>query len=368
MGIRIEDLNPEHQNMLTQYGFEKKVFEAFASMLQNNMFPPKRNQLQTHVHPPLPSDIQAWPSQEDASFYIAKGTEALQKGQVAAVVLNGGMATRFGGGVKGIVPVYNNHSFLSVKLRDIQPYAMPVFLLNSFATDEATRAHLQQQQFFGIPENLLHVIHQGVGVRLTPEGALVYDAPNTPSLYAPGHGDVLEALHRSHAFQQFVSQGGRMVVVSNVDNLGASISPLIIGAHIQSQADVTVEVVERYPGDKGGAPARVDNKVQIIEGFRFPSDFNIESIPVFNTNTFVLNTSVVHPRHPLAWYRADKTVQGKPVVQFERLLGEITSFVNTHYLQVPREGEESRFLPVKTPEDLETLRPVFEQMCKKYVL
>ena len=49
--------------------------------------------------------------------------------------------------------------------------------------------------------------------------------------------------------------------MSNVDNLGATLDPAIIGAHLEaneaSGAKITAEVVAKEPGDKGGAPARV---------------------------------------------------------------------------------------------------------------
>ena len=72
------------------------------------------------------------------------GREALQKGEVGVVVLNGGMATRFGGVVKGVVPVLGkDRSFLGLVLEDVKKAEaraggkVPVFLMNSFATAES---------------------------------------------------------------------------------------------------------------------------------------------------------------------------------------------------------------------------------------
>jgi len=47
---------------------------------------------------------------------------------------------------------------------------------------------------------------------------------------------------------------------------------------------VTAEVVRKLPGDRGGAPARVDGSLQIVEAFRFPEGFDQDRIDVFNTN------------------------------------------------------------------------------------
>ena len=45
------------------------------------------------------------------------GLEALAAGRVAQVVLAGGMATRFGGVVKGVVEALDGRSFLDVEAR-----------------------------------------------------------------------------------------------------------------------------------------------------------------------------------------------------------------------------------------------------------
>ena len=52
------------------------------------------------------------------------------------------------------------------------------------------------------------------------------------------------------------------------------------------------------------------------------------------------------------------------MIQFERLVGEVTSHLATRFLRVSREGEASRFLPVKDPAELEARRPEIEAVAK----
>ena len=117
---------------------------------------------------------------------------------VAQVVLAGGMATRFGGVVKGAVEALDGHSFLSWKLGETARLAaalgveIPVALMTSFQTEDETRAHVarpgacQQPLWFS----------QYVSLRLDEDGELFLDG-GRPSLYAPGHGDLLDAIRRS---------------------------------------------------------------------------------------------------------------------------------------------------------------------------
>lgn len=346
--------------LLQNYGFDSPTFKYLRDELISGRFPLTRNQIIDPVEPLHPSDVINWPAPGSAleTACIERGRSAIERGEVAVAILNGGMATRFGGGVKGIVEVLPGQSFLQLKLQEIARHnaPVPVFVMNSFATDAATRAHAADKHHFGIAPDLLHFVHQNISIRLTPEGDVFRDEHGEVSLYAPGHGDLLSALARHSSFKEFVARGGKMIAVSNVDNLAATLSPKVIGLHMHYRQPVTVEVAPRAADDKGGAPARVNGRVEVLEGFRFPSHFDIASIPVFNTNTFVLNVNAVRADYPLTWFRVDKEVGGRKMVQFERLLGEITAFQPAAYIEVPRTGSEGRFLPVKTPDDLQTIR------------
>ena len=60
---------------------------------------------------------------------------------------------------------------------------------------------------------------------------------------------------------------------------------------------------------------------------------------------------------PLTWFAVNKTVDDKPAVQFERLVGELTAFLSSAFLRVERHGPDARFQPIKTPDDMGKERP-----------
>ena len=64
----------------------------------------------------------------------------------------------------------------------------------------------------------------------------------------------------------------------------------------------------------------------------------------------------------LGWYFVEKEVEGRKAVQVEHLIGEMTAHLSTNFLQVRRSGSRSRFLPVKTPEDLQAAIGEIEAM------
>ena len=352
-------VSESHREMLEAYNFDAQSFARLKAELIRGDFPPERNQVHDSITPPAPSDLSRWPEpgSSERARLAGLGERAIAAGEVAVAILNGGMATRFGGVVKGVVPVDGDATFLALKLRSIAQTGknIPVFLMNSFATDDATQVHLTAIHGPQSPE--VHIVHQTIAMRLTPEGDLFVDGAGAPSFYAPGHGDLLAALAHSSAFATFVRNGGKYVAISNVDNLAATVSPVVIGAHIDAGREVTVEVAPRDSHDAGGAPVRRNGKLEVLEGFRFPPNFPMQSLPVFNTNSFVFSHTAIRDNYPLTWFRADKKVDGAPVVQFERLVGEITSFASSLYLQVPRTGPDCRFLPVKAPGDLPAILP-----------
>jgi UTP--glucose-1-phosphate uridylyltransferase len=311
--------------------------------------------VQGELEPPDADEITNLPAPGDAGYdeVRAAGLSALADGQVAQVVLAGGMATRFGGVVKAVLTAVDGRSFLEAKLGQTARLerelgvTVPVALMTSFATDEAIRAHVVER---GLGTPL--VFNQFVSLRLEPSGELFRDTAGSASLYAPGHGDLFQALRRSGTLDALRERGVRIVTVSNVDNLGARVDPAVVGAHLAAGRPLTCEVA-RKEGDMGGAPVRVDGKLQLLEGPRFPAAFDQELVPVFNTNTALFDLDALDASYELSWLYVRKDVDGHQAVQLERLYHEVSAFVPTQYLEVPRRGPRGRFLPIKTPADLE---------------
>ncbi|MCA9718931.1 MAG: UTP--glucose-1-phosphate uridylyltransferase, partial [Myxococcales bacterium] len=283
------------------------------------------------------------------------------------VILAGGMATRFGEVVKAAVPVIDARGFLELKLADAAAVAgragarVPALVMTSFATHEEVS---RLASALARPEVPVRVFSQAVSVRLTSAGALARDEDGRPSLYAPGHGDMSFALRRTGALAEFLEGGGRTLLMSNVDNLAATLDPAVIGAHLEGGAAVTVEVVDKVPGDRGGAPARVDGALRLVEAFAFPSSFDQDRVPLFNTNTLVFDAARLDRDFELTWYAVRKRAGGREVIQFERLVGELTAHLPSRYLRVERSGPEARFLPVKSPEELARRRGEIAAMLR----
>ncbi|MCA9621178.1 MAG: UTP--glucose-1-phosphate uridylyltransferase, partial [Myxococcales bacterium] len=297
-----------------------------------------------------------------------RGAQALAAGELAICVLAGGMATRMGGVVKSLLPVVGEHTFLDYRLAERAQLgerhgkAPPFWLMTSESTDAPIAAAVAARA----DADGIATFEQLVSLRLDEAGGLFRDDEGEPSVYATGHGDLPDALRRAGLLQAFVAAGGRHVWISNVDNLGASVDLAILGQHIEEGRSLTVELVDKVAGDKGGGPVRHQGQPIIAEHFRLPRDFDADAIPIFNTNTFLVDARALLEL-TLEWTYVEvvKQVGERRAVQFERLLGEITIAIRPTFNWVPRDGEGSRFLPVKSYEDLEHHRPALERIGRR---
>ena len=356
LSSQLEKLSAATKAVLSANHFERDRFLRLAERLRRG--DPVDNHVRGTLRAPGPGAIADLPPEDSKLHreYRALGADAMRAGQCAFVLLAGGMATRMGGVVKALVEALPGQTFLDLRLREMaalkrefgkQP---PLWLMTSYATDENIRAALGPRQ----DGHTVAVFPQHVSLRLTPIGGLYLDESGEPSLHAHGHGDFLDAFRQSGFLDRFLEAGGRTVMVTNLDNLGASLDPAVVGFHLAHGAPCTAEVVDKVGSDRGGIPVELDGKLVVLEEFRLPDHFDPRGVSVFNVNTFCFDVRAL-AELDMEWtyFVVQKKVGDDPVIQFERLINELTFTLETRYLRVPRAGAASRFLPVKDLPELE---------------
>ena len=357
---QLETLPEATQRLLRENHFDHRRFLRLAERLAKAE--PSDNRVKGQVDPPRPGDIIDLPDPgtPDHRRYVELGSRALERGECGFVLLAGGMATRMGGVVKALVEALPDRTFLDLRLSEVAALEQrfgrrpPLYLMTSYATDRETRQALGSE----LDGEQLAVFRQHVSLRLTQSGDLYLDESGAPSPHAHGHGDFLDAFRDSGLLQRFIERGGRTIMVANLDNLGAALEPAVIGYHLSHGAPCTSEVVDKVGSDRGGIPVRLDGKLVVLEEFRLPSSFDPSSVTVFNINTFCFDARKLASLDlDYTYFTVQKQVDDTTVIQFERLINELTFVLDTKYLRVPRAGAESRFLPVKDFDELELRRP-----------
>jgi UTP--glucose-1-phosphate uridylyltransferase len=365
----LDEVDAATRAVLERFGFDPGTFERLRAQVASGELSAASNVARGTVEPPRADDVTRVPEPGTDAWEEARaaGIDALRAGRVAQVVLAGGMATRFGGVVKGAVEALDGRSFLSWKLGETARLAaalgaeIPVGLMTSFQTEDETRAHVAG---LDVPEPLW--FSQSVSLRLEEDAALFLERGRA-SLYAPGHGDLLDALRRSGTLAALRERGVAHLAVSNVDNLGARLDPVVLGAHLLAGREMTAEVAGKE-GDMGGAPARVSGRLGLLEGPQFPPGFDQERIRVFNTNTTTFALDAIDRAFELQWLFVRKSVDGRAAVQLERLYHQVAWELDVAFLEVPRSGPRGRFFPIKEPEDLDRAQPALREMLAASVL
>jgi UTP--glucose-1-phosphate uridylyltransferase len=183
----------------------------------------------------------------------------------AAIKLNGGLATTMGlSRPKSLLEAREGHTFLDIivgqtlELRRQDDMQLPLVLMDSEATQRETLDALAQHPELaqnGLPPDFL----QSMIPKLDADTLGPVGWEQNPSLEwcPPGHGDVYGALRRSGLLEALLERGCRYAMISNSDNLGATLDPRIAEYIAADEVPFLMEVVEGTEADrKGGHIAR----------------------------------------------------------------------------------------------------------------
>ncbi len=212
------------------------------------------------------------------------GNEALERGEVAVLLVAGGQGSRLGfDHPKGMFPVgpvsnkclFQVHAEKVLALRRRHGKPVPLLIMTSDATDAETRDFFGQHRNFGLPADEVSFFRQGTMPALDlATGRLLLEAPGRLFTSPNGHGGTLTALADSGLLDRLRGQGIRQVFYFQVDNPLVKVAdPAFLGHHLQANAEASSKVVAKNgPTDKLGNLVLVDGRCTIIEYSDLPED------------------------------------------------------------------------------------------------
>ena len=300
--------------------------------------------------------------------------------EAVVVKLNGGLGTSMGmTKAKSLLEVKDGLTFLDVIVRQVQALRassgarIPLVLMNSFATRDDSLAALRRHGDVEVDVPLDFVQNRVPKIDAETLAPVSWPANPEQEWAPPGHGDLYPALVASGMLDALLGRGYRWALVSNSDNLGATLDTRILAWLAREDIPFLMEVAERSEQDrKGGHLARrLDGGGLVLREIAqtaeedLPAFQDITRHRYFNANTLWVDLRALHSTLersggvlglPMIVNRktVDPGDKSSPaVIQLESAMGAaIDVFDGARALRVPK----SRFAPVKTTNDLLVVR------------
>lgn len=419
------DSNKELETALNAHGFDPSQHEQIRSEIKAGRIGLAQNRLSpSTLIEDVPVNELMDATGEPKREWHDTGMDALSAGKAAVVTLAGGAGSRWtrgAGVVKALHPFTqfagHHRNFIEVHLAKVRKtsklygHPVPHIVTTSYLTHqpltrwlEATthstdteQLHLSPGRYVGLrtvpmvrdlrfsweemaqqvldeQEQKMQKSLRGALIewaRSTGEGADYRDNLSLQCMHPVGHWYEIPNLLRNGVLAQLLKKHPNLehLLVHNIDTLGTDLSPTFLGAHIESGADLTFEVIQREIDDRGGGLAKVNGQNRIIEGLALPREECEFDLSWYNTLTnwisipgllrfFKLEKSDLTDEKKVAqaiqdaagrmptyvtlkdvkkrWGRGHEDIF--PVAQFEKLWGDMTAIpdLDCQYLAVPR--------------------------------
>ena len=219
---------------------------------------------------------------EKAAF-DKKGLEAIKAGEVAAVLLAGGMGTRLGSdNPKGMYdigltkPVYIFQRLFE-NLMEVTNRAdayIHLFIMTSEKNHEATVGFITEHKFFGYPKEYVHFFSQEMAAATDYDGNVYMEAKDRIATSPNGNGGWYLSLKKAGLSEVIEKAGIEWLNVFAVDNVLQKIAdPAFIGATIINNCVCGSKVIRKVDKNEGvGVLCLEDNHPSIVEYYELTEE------------------------------------------------------------------------------------------------
>ena len=327
--------------LLETYGFDREQHEQIRQDLRNGLIGLSQNRLppSTTIENVTFEDVIDLRQEVDSAL-VELGEQAIAHGQVGMLTLAAGVGSRWtegAGVVKALHPFCQmagrHRCFLEVhlgktrKTRRQYDAQIPHVFATGYLTHDPIDRHLAARNRYGFGESVILSPGRAVGLRTIPmvrdlrfaweempqqildeqqqkvrsslraalinwarqmgEGEDYTDNLPLQCLHPVGHWYELPNMLRNGVLNQLLQQQPQLdyLLLHNVDTLGASLDPGVLGMHIHRELDLSFEVVGRRLDDRGGGLARVDGHPRLVEGLAMPREEDEFRLSYYNSMT-----------------------------------------------------------------------------------
>jgi hypothetical protein len=344
--MAVERTGHDLDDLLTENGFDRSQHEQIRADLRAGRIGLAMNRLPTTSRiEDVPaselfgdgSDLNALDLRQDL---IRVGEQALRHGEVAVVTFAAGVGSRWtqgAGVVKALHPFAKlggvHRSFADVHLAKSRKtemavgIAVPHVFTTSYLTHEPIWRYLRSCCGDALDRTVFVSPGRSIGLRLVPtvrdlhfaweetaqqrldeqkqkvrdsiraaltnwargvgKGADYTDNLPGQCLHPVGHWFEVPNLLKNGTLARLllVRPNLRTLLAHNIDTLGATVDPALLGWFRESGAAFGWEVIPRRMDDHGGGLARLDGRLRLVEGLALPREADEFNLTFYNSNT-----------------------------------------------------------------------------------
>ena len=257
---------------------EKAVLEKQIETLDFsylNMLNKKEEKKECEISPLKAMTVEEIEKNKDEYYDI--GIDAIRKGELAAVLVAGGMGTRLGSDApKGCYNIGETKDvFIFQRLfentLEVVKQAgnfIHFFIMTSEKNDKETREFLKNHNYFGYDEKFVHFFTQEMAPCVGADGKILLEAKGRVATSPNGNGGWFVSLLKDEAARKALEESKvKWVNIFAVDNVLQRIAdPIFFGAVLKEKCELGGKVIRKAdPYEKVGVVCHKDGRPSVVE-------------------------------------------------------------------------------------------------------
>lgn len=217
--------------------------------------------------------------------FLNAGIESIKKGEVAAVLLAGGMGTRLGFDLpKGCFNVGTSHELyifecLINNLMDVVKQCdayIPLYIMTSEKNDGATQDFFEKHNYFGYNKDYVKFFIQDMACAVDYKGKLLLEEKGRLATSPNGNGGWFTSMVKAGLDKDLHKRNVKWINIFAVDNVCQRIAdPVFVGATILGNYECGSKVVRKVePNEKMGLLCLEDGMPSIVEYYEMSKEMS----------------------------------------------------------------------------------------------
>jgi len=223
-------------------------------------------------------------TKEELENYEKIGSDIIKNNKFAVATMAGGQGTRLGHpSAKGTFKIEfekGEKSLFEIIVDTLKRankkynVIIPWYIMTSNENNADTVRFLEENMYFGYPEEYVYIFEQGKLPLITEQGKLLIGRDGLIKEASNGNGGIFNSMLKKGVIKDMEKRGIEWIFIGSVDNvLLKYVDVLLLGVTASKGKQIgTRTVLKRSPDEKVGVLCKQNNRVKVIEYTELPND------------------------------------------------------------------------------------------------